>query len=145
MIWLLPFLIPWSSDPYSIDMGSGRPVIGYPIELTERPNERMMMMSVTDFIRAKQKIEGSPDFCRSAIDSAVKECERGSIEAQREALADAETTKVNQEALIKSLQSQLTESEVKLTESQESTKVWQWVSVGVGAAALGTTAVLIFK
>tara|TARA_R100000278_G_scaffold122338_1_gene108238 strand:+ start:1142 stop:1579 length:438 start_codon:yes stop_codon:yes gene_type:complete len=145
MIWLLPFLIPWSSDSYTIDMGSSRPVVGFPIELTERPNERMMMMSVGDFIRAKQKIEGSPDFCRSAIDSAVGECERGSIEAQREALADAETTKVNQEALIKTLQSQLTDTQIELSTSQESTKVWQWVSVGVGAAALSTTAILIFK
>ncbi|QDP59392.1 MAG: hypothetical protein Unbinned2299contig1001_9 [Prokaryotic dsDNA virus sp.] len=145
MIWLLPFLIPWSSDSYSIDMGSGRPVVGFPIELTERPNERMMMMSVGDFIRAKQKIEGSPDFCRSAINSAVGECERGSIEAQREALADAEATRVNQEALIKTLQSQLTDTQIELSTSQENTKVWQWVSVGVGAAALSTTAILIFK
>ena len=86
MIWLLPFLIPWNSDPYLISMGGlSSPVAAYPIELHERPGERMMMMTVGDFIRAKQRIESSPEFCSSAINSAVSECERVSNQIQKQA------------------------------------------------------------
>lgn len=144
MIWLLPFLIPWNSDPYLIEMGGvSSPVAAYPIELHERPGERMMMMTVGDFIRAKQRIESSPEFCSSAINSAVSECERVSNQIQKQAQQDVLKTRVDQQALINSLNSQLKLKSQNILELERSSKAWKWVAIGVGAVTVGATTAIL--
>ena len=89
------------------------------------------VLTLNDFIRVKGILENEKDLCVYAIDTALKECEKG----MNKALTEAYGRGNNHLEIVKAYEIRLGKLETSLLESQKQTKLMLYIATGAGVVA----------
>jgi len=142
---LLIWLIPWTLSVGANEIWMGRNEEKVVAELIELEGRAFMAMPVREFVRVKRKAESATGYCESAVDAAAKTAHEECLTQIDEAVNLEKASKVEDRRTIEALKLALEREQLLRADHESFGNTMTWVSVGVGAVAVGTTLALIVR
>lgn len=142
---LLIWLIPWTLSVGANEIWMGRNEPKVVAELIELQGNPFMAMPVREFVRVKRKAESAHGYCESAVDAAAQTAHEECLIQIEEAVNLEKASKVEDRRTIEALKLALEREQLLRVEHEAFGNTMTWVSVGVGAVAVGTTLALIVR
>jgi len=142
---LLIWLIPWTLSVGANEIWMGRNEPKVVAELIELQGSPFMAMPVREFVRVKRKAESAHGYCESAVDAAAQTAHEECLTQIDEAVNLEKASKVEDRRTIEALKLALEREQLLRVEHEAFGNTMTWVSVGVGAVAVGTTLALIVR
>jgi hypothetical protein len=104
-----------------------------------------MAMPVREFVRVKRKAESAHGYCESAVDAAAQTAHEECLTQIEEAVNLEKASRVEDRRTIEALKLALEREQILRADHEAFGNTMTWVSVGVGAVAVGTTLALIVR
>jgi hypothetical protein len=142
---LLIWLIPWTLSVGANEIWMGRNEPKVVAELIELQGSPFMAMPVREFVRVKRKAESAHGYCESAVDAAAQTAHEECLTQIEEAVNLEKASRVEDRRVIEALELALEREQLLRVEHEAFGNTMTWVSVGVGAVAVGTTLALIVR
>ena len=142
---LLIWLIPWTLSVGANEIWMGRHEPKVVAELIELQGSPFMAMPVREFVRVKRKAESAHGYCESAVDAAAQTAHEECLIQIEEAVNLEKASRVEDRRVIEALELALEREQLLRVEHEAFGNTMTWVSVGVGAVAVGTTLALIVR
>jgi len=142
---LLIWLIPWTLSVGANEIWMGRNEPKVVAELIELQGSPFMAMPVREFVRVKRKAESAHGYCESAVDAAAQTAHEECLIQIEEAVNLEKASRVEDRRVIEALELALEREQLLRVEHEAFGNTMTWVSVGVGAVAVGTTLALIVR
>ena len=142
---LLIWLIPWTLSVGANEIWMGRNEEKVVAELIELQGSPFMAMPVREFVRVKRKAESAHGYCESAVDAAAQTAHEECLNQIEEAVNLEKASRVEDRRVIEALELALEREQLLRVEHEAFGNTMTWVSVGVGAVAVGTTLALIVR
>lgn len=142
---LLIWLIPWTLSVGANEIWMGRNEPKVVAELIELQGSPFMAMPVREFVRVKRKAESAHGYCESAVDAAAQTAHEECLTQIEEAVNLEKASRVEDRRVIEALELALEREQLLRVEHEAFGDTMTWVSVGVGAVAVGTTLALIVR
>jgi len=142
---LLIWLIPWTLSVGANEIWMGRNEPKVVAELIELQGRAFMAMPVREFVRVKRKAESATGYCESAVDAAAKTAHEECLTQIDEAVNLEKASRVEDRRTIEAIKIALEREQILRADHESFGNTMTWVSVGVGAVAVGTTLALIVR
>lgn len=142
---LLIWLIPWTLSVGANEIWMGRNEEKVVAELIELQGRAFMAMPVREFVRVKRKAESAHGYCESAVDAAAQTAHEECLTQIEEAVNLEKASRVEDRRTIEALKLALEREQILRADHEAFGSTMAWVSVGVGAVAVGTTLALIVR
>jgi len=140
---LLIWLIPWTLSVGANEIWMGRNEEKVVAELIELQGRAFMAMPVREFVRVKRKAESATGYCESAVDAAAQTAHEECLTQIEEAVNLEKASRVEDRRTIEALKLALEREQILRADHEAFGNTMTWVTVGVGAVAVGTSLALI--
>lgn len=142
---LVLMLTPWSPQLPADQIWMGEEVPPIRAEVLNLPQGRRFAVRAHEWVQLKRRAEAMGSYCQDAVNLATSTCAEAANELLNKTRAEAETTSVNQQAVIDALEDSLRIERANLLEERRSTERLTWVTIGVSVIAVGATTVAVMR